>query len=210
MLSIEGLQPSVASRIDWQYFVTLTFEGRVPTEGGRLRLLVAWIRQVAKAAHMKVDHLDGLAREEAGEINGRLHFHVLLSGIPGKPNIGFCHHVLAIWRKLSGSKVNDARLYDARLSGVAYVMKGLQFDGGWSASGANAYELSKYEAGKLIATPSCLRTLVRVSSNRRRRKARVGIDVAGDRSITPRGSKRNGRLHATFPHPHAPTPNKAR
>ena len=97
----------------------------------------------ARIDGIRWDMLLWAAREEAGELNGRYHFHVLLSGLPlGRFNQTERFVLKAAWKKAGGGHA-DVRVFDPALPGVAYVLKGLEQ---WSRSLANAYEMRKFEA----------------------------------------------------------------
>lgn len=161
----------------WQLFLTLTYaskneEGqalKVPNSTERQRMLFAFLRDAARGA--KRDGASGkridcvrwnsffwVAREERGELNGRHHFHILLDGLPSSRLNRTEHFALkALWTSLGGGFA-DVRIFDTRLSGVRYVLKGLE---GWSKVNANAYEASKFtddhEGRQLILADSFVR-----------------------------------------------------
>jgi len=165
----------------WQFFVTLTFTSKdaagnavkVPDKGDRQRMLFAFLRDVARgykrdnATGKRIDcvrweSLFWVVREERGELNGRHHFHILLDGLPPSR----CNQVerfalKALWSKCGGGFA-DVRSFDTRLSGVRYVLKGLE---GWIQRNANAYELKRFtedhEDRMLILADSCVRKWAR-------------------------------------------------
>lgn len=165
-----------ASLHSWAFFVTLTFTSRdkagnavnVPGFGDRRKMVFAFLREVAKGNYRNKQQkrihsvnfasLLWLAREERGEQGGRYHFHILLDGLPpSRINRTECFSIKSIWTGLGGGW-SDVRLFDARLDGVDYVMKGLAQ---WSPLHANAYELAKFSQDEkdrmLILSDSCCR-----------------------------------------------------
>lgn len=161
----------------WQLFLTLTFDShdrktgaakRVPKEADRRKMLFAFLHEAreglkrSKETGRRIevipwDELMWVAREERGELNGRHHFHILLDGIPSTRMNHTERFVLkAIWNSLGGGFA-DVRMFDTRLSGVRYVLKGLE---GWSQRNANSYEIRKFDEGHedrtLIVAKACL------------------------------------------------------
>lgn len=130
-------------------------------------MLFAFLRMVArgelrdkkskKRVHSVLfKNLVWLAREERGEIGDRYHYHVLLDGLPlARRNRVETFVWKRLWTQLGGGFI-DARPFDARLSGAAYVLKGLDT---WSYTQANHYELTKFgqdaDGRELIVSDSC-------------------------------------------------------
>lgn len=195
-----------ARREAWELFATLTFKGAVPGQARRMCMLFAWLREVARQAKVSFPKLLWLARAELGEKGGRDHFHVLLSGLPfSGVTTGQCFAAMAAWEGLGGGYAR-CYIYDPQLSGVTYVMKGLE-DSGPSArsAGAVAYEIGKYSRVEsnpemLIPARACLRKwLARAELNRRHRKAREMTSHKRDRST--RGGSRTMAQPARLAHP---------
>lgn len=128
------------SRHDWQFFVSLTFKQKVvPPERVRLIMLFAWLRQAAKIGRVHFSALKWVVRQEAGELGGRIHLHALLDGLPGHyVNDRTCKALESLWEKVGGG-FPVIRKFNPALSGVGYVLDGIQLD-----TGANQYELSKF------------------------------------------------------------------
>lgn len=148
---------------EWQFFVTLTFSNPIPSEAVRLKMLFAWLRALAESAKVEkggqsqrlapvhFSRLLWVARSELGEGTGRVHFHLLLSGLDIKRvNRTECFWQQDAWEKLGGG-IARIRTYSAVLDGVGYVLKGLSEA---SKAGANDYELSKFvdQSGTLLIT----------------------------------------------------------
>ena len=197
-----------ARREPWQFFATLTFSGSPEPSGpARARMLFAWVRKICRAFDLPWTGIFWLAREEGGEIGGRFHFHVLVSGLPPKAVTTSGNFILKnLWSGIPGGGIARVYIYQPQLSGVQYVMKGLE-DGTASVRNAAgvAYEVEKYsrqEAGSEMLIPArawlekCKR---RIEPNRRQRKAREMRPHQRDRSH--RGRRIETWEPARFPHP---------
>lgn len=187
----------------WEYFISPTYQSKtehgqdlaVPSVYVRERILLEYLRKVAKRFSCPWEYLLWIAREELGERGGRPHWHILVAGlnhvagrgIVPSPNIASdTHRLVNIWRTCGRSAGRiDVRAYDARLSGVDYITKGLGFLN-WDPSEANAYEVSKFEdtrqGRKLILAPAWVRYVSMRSRNRRHLKAQDVKRRARDRS----------------------------
>ncbi len=170
----------------------------------RRRMLFQWLRKIEQAFGIPEGLLVHLPREERGEKTGRFHWHVLVGGlyyVAGRgvvpsPNVRSDIHILeALWKQCGrNAGFPDVREFDAQLSGVSYVLKGLE-ELEWSYAGANAYELAKFaedqEGRELILAPAFLTAVDRkLSRNRRHRKARDVKRRSRDRSA--RGESSSG------------------
>lgn len=184
----------------WQFFVTLTFRDPVPSEANRLKMLFAWLRTVARGAGKYRDErgnpssvffpsLVWLARSERGEATGRLHFHLLLTGLPAKRvNRTECFFQQDAWEKLGGG-IARIRVYDLGLDGVSYVLKGLSE----ALEGANDYELTKFrDSGSrlLIASNAALEKWRGYSSRGVGHRAHRTAKSSGCDTTARRGSPR--------------------
>jgi len=112
--------------------------------------LFAWLRAAADSAGVPFEKLIWAMRAEEGGKTGRLHFHVLLAGLPrlqsGKRNVrSWCWMMIHAWKRLCpyfaecevgkdllGESIREtldvgARVevvpFDSALPGVAYVLK---------------------------------------------------------------------------------------
>lgn len=190
----------------WQLFVTLTFNSRdergrpvkVPGVGARRKMLFAFLRETAKG--LKRDRtgrrtdsipfhaLSWVAREETGELNGRYHFHLLLSGLPpGRLNTTERFVIKSIWTGVGGGH-SDVRVFDTQLAGVNYVLKGLEQ---WSRAQANAYEVGKFREvpgvdRELIVSNACLEKW-RQGFAERTRATTAGTRSAVNTGVSPVG-----------------------
>jgi len=198
-----------ARREQWQFFATLTFKRTPePPAPARLRMVFAWLRKVARTYRLPWTGIFWLVREECGEIGGRSHFHILVSGLPPKAVSVASNFILKnLWEKsFDGAGFARVYIYQAQLSGVQYVMKGFE-DGsrGQRNAAGIAYEVEKYsrhEAGSGMLIPArawLLKCLSRTEPNRRQRKAREMRPHQRDRSH--RGRQAKTWEPARFPHP---------
>jgi hypothetical protein len=180
-----------ARREPWQFFATLTFARTPePPAPARLRMVFAWLRKLARAYRLPWTGIFWLAREEGGEIGGRNHYHVLVSGLPPRAVSVSTNFVLKnLWEHLDGGGIARVYIYNPRLSGVDYVLKGFE-DGARGVRNAAgvAYEIEKYsriEAGSEMLIPArawlekCKRD---AEPNRRQRRAREMRSHQRDRS----------------------------
>jgi hypothetical protein len=153
------------SRLDWQFFCTLTFSQESLPERVRCTMFLSWARRAAELAGVSFKVLMWVLRQEAGEKTGRLHFHSLVAGVPPscvtRTN---CFRLMWHWEQVGGG-IARVRAYDRALPGVSYVLKGIMecFDG------ADAYEFSKFrsDASRVTLSDStlrCIRARLRTSN----------------------------------------------
>ena len=127
--------------LDWEYFGSLTYKGKVPTEKHRRTMWFALVYELSKKCQSKPSDLLWVLREERGEQFGRLHQHFLLSF--SKPGLHNNRHTWSfvmkhLWEKVVGGGGCRIRPYNWRRSGVEYALKDL--------AGGDAYELGKFNA----------------------------------------------------------------
>jgi hypothetical protein len=128
----------VLERVSWQFFVSLTFRGVVPSIVGQDRMLFAWLRGAARRLGVHFHHLLWVSRRERGETFGREHFHLLIGGAP----ITRCNRT-SVWAlKNSWERFGMARVasWDGRSNAIGYLLKPESF---WD--GSKAYETSKFD-----------------------------------------------------------------
>jgi hypothetical protein len=189
----------------WQFFATLTFRDPLPSYHARRRMVYAFLREVAKGpklpeAQQQPGHfrlapvpwkaLKWLLRGEKGEITGRDHFHALYAGLPAqRQNLVEVFTQKHLWEELGGGSAR-IYLYDPRLPGVSYVMKGLQEA---DRAGANAYELTKFrEEGEreVILSDSLARRWARPFGGQGRRGAHASLKTQPCDSPSKKGTPR--------------------
>ena len=170
------------SRVNWQFFGTLTFKKeRMPT-AVRIKLWFALARALAKWYGVRFPNLLWVLRTEQGEVTGRAHFHCLIGGLPETAvrdakvikrengtwdvNNPTCHALQAKWGRL-GLHADDPQnriarfsLYDARLNGAGYLCKCLGVDD--SRLTKDIYETGKFDWGDNQLTLSD--SVIRVAS----------------------------------------------
>ena len=145
----------VIAKLRWQLFITLTFRKAELSDRVRASMLIAFVRQVENATRVPPRRLLWCCREELGEKGGRLHFHLLMGGLPaGRVHVGQCFRIMRIWEKRIRGGFARARLFDPMLDGVGYVLKGL--------SGEDFYESGKFsQKAQLMLSESCFRVVGR-------------------------------------------------
>jgi hypothetical protein len=148
------------ARIQWDYFTTLTFAGKVPRANMAYGLAFRWLQELAKADGVPYKRLLIALRGEDGEANGRFHFHCLVGGTTSRNYHALQHRAEWLWKIQSGGARVDVRQYDRSLAGADYVSKCL---------GANAYELNKYSFANTVTLSASVVRLI------------AGIDASGDR-----------------------------
>lgn len=71
-----------AARVRWDIFLTLTWRGETPRSDTRRRKVIWYLRYLSAMARVPFPRLIWFAREEHGEKFGRVHFHLLIGGLP--------------------------------------------------------------------------------------------------------------------------------
>jgi hypothetical protein len=127
--------------VQWQFFCTFTFKTLEVTETVWLKMYFAIMREQADNFGVHFLKILWVLRNEKGEITARPHFHALIAGLPTSAvTHATCFSFMKIWEKHGGGQAR-VRVYDPTLSGVGYVLKGV--DEVYTA-GANWYELGKF------------------------------------------------------------------
>ena len=148
------------ARIQWDFFATLTFAGKVPRTQIAYGLAFRWLQELAKVCGVPYKRLLIALRGEEGEKNGRFHFHCLVGGTSTRNYHTLQHQAEWLWKIQSHGARVDVRQYDRSLAGAEYVAKCL---------GANAYELNKYSFANTVTLSASVIRLI------------AGIDASGDR-----------------------------
>jgi hypothetical protein len=146
--------------IPWDFFATLTWDKiEATTLSSRTNHVNAWLdRWAAHICGLKSRHIAWVTRWERGELGDRPHCHLLISRVPRRfITINTTYWMRAMWQhkhpcvcdnaaiETCGRGLGQVRLYDASGGGISYMCKG-KLGGDWSYSGANAYELKKFNA----------------------------------------------------------------
>jgi len=98
------------------------------------------------------------SRREAGEIGGRVHFHIIIGGLAGKRvHPGCCFQLMRLWESIGGGMAR-IRVFNPALDGLGYVLKGLD--------GADSYESSKFAGRSVVRLSESCRRVVRRGSLR--------------------------------------------
>jgi hypothetical protein len=148
------------ARVQWDFFATPTFKGNVPRTSICYGMAWRWLQETAKVCGVPYNRLLIALRGEAGEANGRFHFHGLVGGTLTRNYHTLQHQMEHLWKIQSGGARVDVRQYDRALAGADYVAKCL---------GANAYELNKYSFANTVTLSSSVIRLI------------ASIDESGDR-----------------------------
>lgn len=110
-------------QVEWQFFCTLTFEGRVRSADDMRRAAHAWLRDVG-FSYRKPWHSQLWAlRMELGEKFGRPHFHSLLAGLCDRGvSLRELHRVRVLWAR-RGFGFAMVRRFENGSDGVDYMLK---------------------------------------------------------------------------------------
>jgi len=121
----------------WDFFGTLTFRGAVPIRSLQAKMWVGYVRQVERRLRLGEGRSLWVLRHEKGEQGHRDHFHFLWAGMPARfVNQRTCLVLMAM-AEGRGFGISRVRVFNRKLDGVDYVMKGL--------SAENLYEVGKFE-----------------------------------------------------------------
>jgi hypothetical protein len=148
----KGFAFSLAN-IQWEVFATLTFR-TLSTERRRWQLAWSHLQDLARSLEVPYGELLIALRSEHGELGGRPHFHYLLGGTGAKSSLSLAFFLRYDWR----CRVNSGavvRPYERRLAGADYVEKCL--------SGANQYELKKFNTADLLELSSSVKRQIQRS-----------------------------------------------
>lgn len=131
--------------VPWQLFGTLTWGGdgsfkEPPSRRKQLCKVFAFLRTAAKLAGVHFKSVVWVLRFELGEATGREHLHFLLS-VPKAEwvNQNVCFTLMAIWERKLRCGFSRVRVFNAKMSGLAYTLKDLEL-----LSPADRYEFGKF------------------------------------------------------------------
>jgi len=133
--SAEDLQSYVTwlRRVPWQLFCTLTFAWPV-SDRQASKVFSEFINRIEKGLRGPIAYIRGDEKRYSGcgMPGAPRHFHVLMAAHRPLDRHWVCEH----WMSLAGCRANgagaDARIYDASLPGLAYVLKFInEPDGDW-------------------------------------------------------------------------------
>jgi hypothetical protein len=128
--------------VGWQFFCTFTFKSLKVSEAVWLKMYFAMMREQADNFGVHFLKILWVLRKEKGELTARPHFHALIAGLPTSAvTPATCFSYMKIWERLGGGQAR-VRVYDSTLTGVGYVLKGV--DEAFTNAGANWYELGKF------------------------------------------------------------------
>jgi hypothetical protein len=161
------------ARINWDFFITLTFKNPLPRESVRKAMFWRWCRDVSKISGVPYKDLLIALRGELGEIGARPHFHSLLGGVATCNMMSLRSQMMRCWKIISGNADADFRLYDRSLAGADYICKCL--------GGANSYEINKFSIAEETMLSDSVISLIRV------------LDAKGDRRCREL-TRKNGQV----------------
>ncbi|HVU27386.1 MAG TPA: hypothetical protein VHG71_06580 [Verrucomicrobiae bacterium] len=128
--------------VEWQFFCTFTFRTLKVTEAVWLKMYFAMMREQADNFGVHFLKILWVLRKEKGELTHRPHFHALIAAFPASAvSEATCFSFMKIWERFGGGQAR-VRVYDSTLTGVEYVLKGV--DASYTNAGANWYELGKF------------------------------------------------------------------
>ena len=177
----------------WEWFGTLTFQGKPPGPTKAKAMALNYLFRVARLCKVQFSSLVWVLREELGEQGGRRHFHFLLSGTSLPRTPAGCHILKRVWERVGGPRgFALVKVYDRALAGAAYVTKCLSWVG--TADGAH-YEVQKFARTEEppMLSKSLVRRLQRMSDRDHRRLYLSGSGEEGK----PRGTVKTGQPMAT-------------
>jgi len=153
---MEAPELRVLAVVRWQLFLTLTFKREAIRDKVRGTMLMTFIRKFENVTQAVPRRLLWCCRRERGEIGSRLHFHLLIGGLPTKRvHKGLCFQTMRLWESMGGGFAR-VRVFDPVLDGLGYVLKGLD--------GADGYESGKFAGrSELTLSESCRRVVRRGS-----------------------------------------------
>ena len=134
---MESADIHVLARVEWHFFGSLTYKGKVPSERFRNSMWSGFTYQAARVCRSRPSLLTWCRREERGDMFGRLHQHFLLR-LEDRSfvNLGTCFTLAAKWEHEMGGGMARIRLFDPSLAGVDYTCKNL--------GGGDTYEAKKF------------------------------------------------------------------
>jgi hypothetical protein len=171
--------------IPWDFFATLTWEHVYETTVCQRRHHVnAWLdRWAGHVCGLKSRHIAWATRWERGEIGDRPHCHLLIGRVPRRfISITTTYKLKYMWqhkypcicknanKEMCQHGLSKIRLYDPSAAGVSYMCKG-KYGSDWSYSGANAYELRKFnsvDCDALFISPRAQQEMVEARTVARR------------------------------------------
>ncbi len=150
----------------WQFFATLTFKRDQISEPRRVKLFFAFARKVAGWFRVHFPRLKWALRLEHGEKNGRLHFHVLIAGLPESAAQSVtCHAMEKLWEHSMRVGIAKVRVWEHGRDAVSYILKD---DPGYSLRSANQYESAKFGSSRCMVKLS--ESLLKVRNGHRERQ----------------------------------------
>lgn len=149
------------SRIEWQFFVTLSLLDERVTDDWAIKHWFTLARNMAKWFRVHFLELRWCLRSEFGELTGRKHLHALVAGLPN--DTMHVHTCFAIKNEAEriGFGMSRCYVFNPRLEGVDYLLKQMETVDWMHSNGASIYEFSKFRPGVVMLAKSVLREIDR-------------------------------------------------
>jgi len=170
------------SRVAWDLFGTITFQGKVPRPNKAFGQAWEHFRCASRLTGTRYDHLLIALRWERGEIGGRPHFHYLLGGTLTSNRMSLSKMLEREWVVRTGG-FPEIRPFDISRNGCAYVSKCMDITG----SGGDIFELRKFDRAEVVVVSSSVVRIIRASEQMRKAVTRYG--VRENRSVESRSAQ---------------------
>lgn len=108
-------------KIQWQYFITLTFAGEEMPRGRRLKLVFAFLRRLSKYSKTHFLLMKWFMRWERGTKTGRGHYHICVAHLRTTP-LDLSEWATTWWSAKAKAKA-DIQTYVDGLGGIDYCLK---------------------------------------------------------------------------------------
>jgi len=171
---MESPDTYILSKVDWQFWITLTFKSERSTEKLRQSLWFSLLRDTAGWWRVDFNRLLWIRRSELGEQAGRFHYHALLGGLPDEAvNRASCFAIKNDWERLGGGMAR-VYVYAKDRNALAYMMP----DASVASCGGMQYEAAKYGGSSSVMLSEGVRKLIeyRQGGGRRSRQRRHSRD----------------------------------
>jgi len=148
------------TKIDWQFFSSLTFKSDKLSDSTRIKIFFATLRSVAEFGKVHFSQLLWVLRAENGDTTGRLHFHALIAGLPvWMLQNATCFSIMKTWEKQGGG-IARVSVFANGLDGVGYVLKGLSDEAKLIRVQKDHYEATKFGGACTLMISKSLVTML--------------------------------------------------
>jgi len=163
-MSGESFSAWELSRIEWQFFVTLTSWKSVERDDFHVKRSFAFVRLAAEYCETWFRDVLFAIRTEPGDVGGRTHAHLLMGGLPVSfVTDGHAQRLALIWMSRNGWVIRKKGEQKIPVMGFAKVQ--LVFEDAGCVEyvlkrGGQSYEESKFSrCGRLVVSDSVWRKL---------------------------------------------------